>query len=331
MRNGSDDCTYCCNFNDITTAAKTIKPYINFTPLLTSSYLTNRSGCKLVFKAENLQSTGSFKIRGAMNAVLNMQQKIDQPSCIVTYSSGNHGQAVAKAAKLFNIPCNVVMPESSSPCKIQAVQEYGANVIFCPDTQNGRMDVGALVMRDHPNHVFIHPSQNASVIAGQGTVGLEILEQDKNVDTIIVPVGGGGLISGIALAAKSINPAIKVIAAEPKTANDCDISKQKGELSPLKEYPNTIADGARVNIGSMTWEIIRDYVDDVITVSDDEIREATILAWKRLKVVIEPTSGVAVAAALSQTFQSHVKANHVAVILCGGNVDFNTFLSSCAE
>ncbi|XP_077976037.1 serine racemase-like [Styela clava] len=318
---------YCCNYEDVKSAMRAIKPYIHRTGMFSSSYFNDLAGRKMVFKGENLQKTGSFKIRGATNAILKLKEKSVKPTCVLTHSSGNHGQALAKAARILNIPCYVVMPESSSFCKVEAVREYGGKVVFCPSTQKGRSEVGARIIKEHSG-VFIHPSQNPDVIAGQGTIGIEILEQDRYVDTIVVPVGGGGMISGIAIAAKAINPAVKIIAAEPDTANDCEISKQKGELTQMTDYSSTVADGARVNIDTLTWPIIRDLVDDVITVSDDEIKSATRQVWERLKLVIEPTSGVAVAAVLSKKF-SRIEGKHVAVVLCGGNIDLSSFMLYC--
>lgn len=315
---------YCCDINAVKTANRTIRSHIKRTPMFTSTFFDAKTGRRLFFKAENLQTTGSFKVRGALNAVLKLQKNSTQPKCLLTHSSGNHGQAVARAAQIIGVPCYVVMPEGSSQCKVDAVKQYGGKVVYCPATQKGRSEVSARIIQEH-SAVFIHPSQNPDVIAGQGTLGLEVLEQNHYIDTIIAPVGGGGMISGIAIAAKALKPSVKVIAAEPAIADDCYQSKQRGQLTKLTNYPSTIADGARINIGQLTWPIIRDMVDDVITVSEDEIKEATQMVWERLKLVIEPTSGVAVAAVLSEKFKK-CPGENVGVILCGGNVDLSSLL-----
>jgi len=317
---------YCINFDDIKAAETVIKPYIHHTPLLTCSSIDKLCGRNLFFKCENLQKTGSFKIRGAINAVFNATQgpKASKPACVVTHSSGNHGQSLAKAAQTFGVPAYIVMPTTSAQCKKDAVRGYGAEIIECPPTDKGRIETADSVSKMR-NGVIIHPNQDSSVIAGQGTMAIEMLEQNLNLDIIVAPVGGGGMISGIAIAAKHLKPSIKVYAAEPEMANDCYLSKINGRITPLPEPPTTIADGVKTTIGENAWPIIRDVVDDVITVTEEKIKQATKLIWERAKLVIEPTSGVGVAAVLGGKFatarNNSDSCKNVGIVLCGGNAD----------
>nr|XP_039256097.1 serine racemase-like [Styela clava] len=313
--------SYCCTYDDIKSAIEDIRPFIHRTPLMTCTALDNLAGTKLYLKTENFQKTGSFKFRGATNAAIKLQKSSKKPECVVTESSGNHGQAMAKAAQNLGLPCHVVMPAWSVESKVEAIKGYGATVYKVDATQPTReKKVRELV--EKYNGAFINPSQDPYIIAGQGTTAVEILEDMPDIDVIVAPVGGGGLVSGVAIAAKSINPSIKVIAAEPEEANDCYISKIKGELTPNPKDPDTVADGVRVNVGPNAWPIIRDLVDDVITVSESDIISAMLTVWERAKLVIEPTTGVGMGAVFSDKFKE-IKANKVAVILCGGNVDLN--------
>ena len=318
--------SYCVTFDNVKAAESVIKPYVYYTPLMTCSAIDKLCGRKLFFKCENFQKTGSFKIRGATNAVFNVTQgsKVSRPKCVVTHSSGNHGQALAKAAEMFEIPAYIIMPTTSAQCKKDAVRGYGAEVIECPPTDKGRIETADRVCGEK-NGTIIHPNQCPDVISGQGTMAIEMLEQNPDLDIIVAPVGGGSMISGIAIAAKHLKPSIRVYAAEPENANDCYLSKINGRITPLPEPPITIADGVKVMIGANAWPIIRDLVDDVITVTEEEIKQATKLIWERAKLVIEPTSGVGVAAVLGNKFSTACKnkdsLKNVGVVLCGGNAD----------
>lgn len=316
---------YCCSYDDVVSAMKRIRPHVHLTPLMTSSTLDVMSGRKIFLKTENFQKTGSFKIRGATNAVLKIKENFPDVDCVVTNSSGNHGQALAKAASVGGFKCHIVMPETSPKCKIDAVRGHGANVVLCAPTEDAR-EQGTQQLLEEFGGKYVNGSQEPDVIAGGGTIGIEMMEQCPNADVIVAAVGGGGMISGISLAVKSINPNVKVIAAEPEIADDCYVSKKTGVRTPNAAYPDTIADGVKVSIGPNTWPIVRDFVDDVITVSEDEIKLATLLVWERCKLVIEPTAGVAVAAVLSDKFQS-VQGKNVVVLLCGGNVDMKSISS----
>ncbi|XP_078494737.1 serine racemase-like [Ciona intestinalis] len=315
--------SHCINFNDVKAAYEIIKPFIHQTPLMQCSAISKLAGCNIFLKTENFQKTGSFKIRGATNALSHVSKK-DSVKCVVTHSSGNHGQAVAKAAHSFGIPAYIVMPTTSPQCKKDAVKSYGGIVIECKPTEEDRVKMAETVLAEKGG-TFIHASQTPQVMAGQGTLAMEMLEQNPDLDAIVAPVGGGGMISGIAVAAKALKPSIKVYAAEPEEANDCYLSKINGYRTPLKKTPVTIADGVKVTIGENAWPIIRDLVDDVITVSEEEIKQATVLVWERAKLVIEPTSGVGVAAVIgnkllsAKGFDSSVK--NIGLVLCGGNVD----------
>ncbi|XP_063967958.1 serine racemase-like [Lytechinus pictus] len=317
------------NLNAIEDAAQRIKGHVHLTPVMTSGMMDKMTpGRNLYFKCELLQKTGSFKIRGALNAVSRLVEGVavdqEKPK-VVTHSSGNFGQSLAYAAKLKGLDAYIVMPETAPQCKVKAVKGYGAEVIRCRPTEESRRTTGEEVQRRTGAH-FFSPSQTYDVIAGQGTIGLELLEQVSGLDAVIVPVGGGGMISGIAAAVKSKNPAIKVFAAEPKNADDCFRSFQAKKLIPLPPGPvDTVADGLRVSIGESTWPIIEKYVDDVITVTENEIKDATRYIWQFMKLFIEPSAGVGVAAALSQEFsQKSQDLKNVAVILCGGNVDVDS-------
>nr|XP_039269589.1 serine racemase-like [Styela clava] len=331
--------SYCCTLEDVTSAMTRIRPYVDKTPMMTSSTLNKMSGHKIFLKTENFQKTGSFKIRGATNAVLKIKQDLPDVNCVVCDSSGNHGQALARAAQTSGLKCYVVMPENSPKCKIDAVKGYGANVVLCEASEEARKRGADDVIKQHGG-VYVSSSQTFDVIRGQGTLGLEIIEQNPECDVIVAAVAGGGMISGIATAVKGVNSSVKVIAAEPELANDCYISKKTGVLTPNPTFPNTIADGVKVSVGENTWPMIRDLIDDVITVSEDEIKHATLLVWERCKLVIEPTAGVAVAAVLSENFNKTLsklfpnsEPKNVTVVLCGGNVDFGVLpeLLNCAQ
>jgi len=324
--------SYLISHIDVQVASKIVSPHIHKTSLLECSTINRLCGKNIYLKTENLQKTGSFKIRGAINAIKHEIQdnSKDEKTSVVTHSSGNHGQAVARAASIFGIKSYIVMPQNSPSCKKNAVLAYGGNVIECLNNEYSRQEVADKVLKE-TGGVFIDASQNPNVIAGQGTIAMEILEENSDIDAIVVPVGGGGLISGIAIAAKSIKPSIRIYAAEPEEAKSCYMSKKNNKLTKNLKNPNTVADGVKVSIGKNTWPIIRDLVDDVITVTEDEIKKATKLVFERAKLVIEPTSGVGIAAITKTDFNKlngiNENVKNVAVILCGGNCDFNLISS----
>ena len=316
---------HCCGFEDVKSAADDIRPYIHRTPLMTCTALNKMSGRELFLKAENFQKTGSFKLRGAMNAVIKLQKQNQKSQVVVTESSGNNGQAVAKAAQTVGLPSYVVMPDWSYQSKINSVKNYGATIIMDKGNDATRKRKTQEIVENFGAR-FINDCQDPEIIAGQGTAALEILEDNPDVDIIVAAVGGGGLISGTAIVAKTIKPSIKVIAAEPEKANDCYLSKLEGEHLTNTDDPDTIADGARVGLNSSTWPIIRDLVDDVITVSEEDIIEGMLTVWERAKLVVEPTAGVSIAAVMSEKFRK-IEGKNVAVVLCGGNVDVNSIPS----
>ncbi|KAJ4950647.1 hypothetical protein NE237_027479 [Protea cynaroides] len=271
---------------------------------------------------------GAFKFRGACNAISSLEEH-QAAKGVVTHSSGNHAAAVSLAAKLRGIPAYIVIPNNAPNCKVENVKRYGGQVIWSEATIQSRESVAAKVLEE-TGAVLIHPFNDGRIISGQGTIALELLEQVPQLDTIIVPISGGGLISGVALAAKSINPAIQVLAAEPKGANDAAQSKAAGRIVKLSET-NTVADGLRAFLGDLTWPIVRDLVDDVIIVEDKEIIEAMRLCYEILKVVVEPSGAIGLAAVLSEGFRDNPTwkdCKDIGIVLSGGNVDLNVLWES---
>jgi threonine dehydratase/serine racemase len=288
------------------------------TPVSTCATLDAIGGRRLVFKCEQLQKAGAFKFRGACNAVL----RLDATSAargVATHSSGNHGQALALAARLRGIPAHVVMPENAPAVKRRAVLGYGARVVPCEPTLDAREATLARVIEE-TGAVFVPPYDHPDVIAGQGTAVLELLEQSGPLDAVVAPVGGGGLLAGTAITASELQPGIRIFAAEPAGADDAARSKREGRLVP-QLAPKTIADGLLTSLGALTWPVLRDRVEDVIVVSDEEIVAAMRLCWERAKLLIEPSAAVAVAAVLSDAFRARAGLVRVGVILSGGNVD----------
>jgi serine racemase len=315
--------TYTVTFEDLLAARNLIKNYIHYTPILTSSHISKLASHNLSFKCENFQKTGSFKIRGALNAILNVKEK---DPIIVTTSSGNHGQAVAYGSQLMNYQCHIVMPRLSPLTKKESVSGYGGKITLSDSSDESRKAVADELMRSlGDKSVFIPSSDHCHVIAGQGTMALEILEQVPDIDVIVASVGGGGMISGVALAAKHIKPSIKVIAAEPSAVDDCYRSFQAGKLmsnEPSAE-PQTICDGLLINVKATPWEIIRQLVDGVITVTDSQVVHSMKLIMERMKIVVEPSAACALAAVFSPDFARLVGSDslNVCVILCGGNLN----------
>lgn len=310
---------HAVTIDDVRQAHARIAGGIHRTPVMTSSTMDAASGRPLHFKCENLQRTGSFKIRGAMNAVLSLPDD-EATHGVVTHSSGNHGQALALAARLRGIPCTVVMPRDSARAKLDAVRGQGAHIVECePNAAARAAAADAVVHRTGAR--FIPPYNHPWIMAGQGTVGLELLEQVPALGAIIVPIGGGGLVSGIAIAVKALQPGVRVIAAEPLNAGDAAIAKLSGRIEPVPPT-RTIADGLRTPLGDLTLPVVRDLVDEVITVTEEEIVAAMRLVWQRMKLVIEPSSAVGVAVALQREFAARPSAP-TGVVLCGGNVDLD--------
>jgi threonine dehydratase len=311
---------YAASLESIRDAARRIAPHAHRTSVATCGTLDRLAGRRLFFKCEHLQKVGAFKFRGACNAVLKLSDEAAARG-VVTHSSGNHAQALALAARLRGIAAHIVMPRTAPPVKRQAVEEYGGRVILCEPTLDARQQAAAQVQAE-TGATLIHPYDHPDIIAGQGTTALELLEQVPDLDTIVTPVGGGGLLSGVCIAAKALRPGIRIIAAEPAGADDAARSLAAGKIIP-QTSPHTIADGLLTSLGELTWPIIRDHVERVITVTDEEIIRAMRLTWERAKLLIEPSAAVAVAAALADEFRALGGIECVGVVLSGGNVNLD--------
>ena len=302
----------------ILSAHERIRSHVHRTRVLTSSRLDEANGASLFFKCENFQKVGAFKARGATNAVFSLDDVTAQRG-VATHSSGNHGAAVARAAKLRGIPAHIVMPSNSAKVKVRAVEGYAARVVFCEPTEEARDAVCADVIAK-TGATLIHSFENPDVIAGQGTAAVELLEDIPDLDLVICPIGGGGLLAGTAVAAKSMRPNIKVIAAEPENADDAAQSFREGRVIHTKKK-FTIADGLRTNVGEPNFAIIQRYVDDIVTVSEKAIISAMRMIWETMKIVVEPSAAVPFAAI--QEGKINVARKRVGIILTGGNVDLD--------
>src|SRR6184192_1785149 len=303
----------------IRAAHERIRAYIHRTPVITSERMNETNGASLFFKCENFQKIGAFKARGATNAVFSLDEATARRG-VATHSSGNHGAAVARAAKLRGIPAQIVMPSNSAKVKIRAVESYGARVVFCEPTEEARETACADVIAK-TGATLIHSFENPDVIAGQGTAVVELLEDVPDLDFVMCPIGGGGLLSGTAVAAKSMRPNIKVIAVEPENADDAAQSFREGRVIHT-EKKFTIADGLRTNVGEPNFAIIKRYTDDIVTVSEDAIISAMRTIWETMKIIVEPSAAVPYAAI--QEGKIDVGGQRVGIILTGGNVDLET-------
>lgn len=311
---------YAADLADVRAAAERIAGRAHRTPVRTCATLDRLAGCELFFKCEHLQKVGAFKFRGACNTLLQLDPA-DAARGVVTHSSGNHAQALALAARMIGVPAHIVMPSNAPAVKRRAVEGYGARVIECRPTLQAREDTAARVI-DETGAVFVHPYDDPRIIAGQGTSALELLSQVGELDAIVVPVGGGGLASGVCVAAHGLRPELRVIAAEPAGADDAARSFAAGRLIP-QEAPRTIADGLLTSLGEHTWPILRDHLDRVVTVTEDEIVRAMRLLWERAKLLVEPSAAVPLAAVLSDELRGLDGLGRVGVVLSGGNVQLD--------
>jgi threonine dehydratase len=302
--------------DDLRAAHDSIRDYLHRTPVLTSAWLNDHLGAEVFFKCENFQKTGAFKLRGAANAVFSLSET-ELARGVMTASSGNHGQALAYAASLRGAAATVLMPDNAAAIKVAAVKGYGARVVIAdanPDKRLAAVDA----LRKDTGAVFIHPFDDARIIAGQGTAALELFEQAERLEMVLVPIGGGGLTSGTVIAAAAQQPAVRVIAVEPAGADDARRSLAAGRIIP-QTNPHTVADGLRSSLGDLTFQILQDGLGDLVTVSETEIVDAMRAIWERMKIVIEPSSAVPVAALLAG--KVHVAGKRIGVIISGGNVD----------
>jgi threonine dehydratase/serine racemase len=311
---------YAADLAAVQAASRRIRDHVHRTPVATCTTLDRLAGRALVLKCENLQRVGAFKFRGASNAVAALPDEVAARG-VVTHSSGNHGQALALAARLRGIPAHIVMPRNAAAVKLEAVRGYGAHVVLCEPTLPAR-DASAAALQQRTGASLVPPFDHPDVIAGQGTVALELLDQVSDLDAIVAPVGGGGLVSGIALAARELAPGLRVFAAEPRGADDAARSKSLGQLVPQTD-PRTLADGLLTGLGELTWPVIRDLVEAVLTVSEEEIVSAMRLLFERAKIVAEPSAAVALAAVLGDEFRARPGLARVGVVLSGGNVDLD--------
>jgi threonine dehydratase len=301
---------------DIHEAAKRIKPYIHRTPVLTNESLNQKVGANVFMKCENLQKVGAFKFRGASNAVWSLTDE-EAKLGVCTHSSGNHAQALALAAKMRGIPAYIVMPNNAPQVKKDAVAGYGGQITFCEPTLEDR-ESNLEKIKNKTGANVVHPYNDERVIAGQGTATLELLEEIPDLDVIIAPVGGGGLLSGTSIAATESKKGIRVIAAEPEKADDAFRSMQAGKIIP-SENPNTIADGLLTSLGTLTFPIIQERVEQVVTVSEEAMIESMKFIWERAKIIIEPSAATVIAVLWEKKID--LSGLKVGVILSGGNVD----------
>ncbi len=304
--------------NALLAAAERIRPFVHYTPVLQSTLINQMCDCDIFFKCENFQRMGAFKMRGASNAILQLSEA-DQAKGVVTHSSGNFAQAVALASKMLDIKAHIVMPTNAPAVKKEAVRAYGGIIYECEPTQAAREAEAERLVKAY-GCTFLHPYDMAAVIQGQATATMELLDAHANLDVIVAPVGGGGLISGAALAAHYFSPHTSTIAAEPLGADDTYKSITTGELV-ANEQVNTIADGLRTNLGIMNFQILKEHLTHVIRVEDKETIAAMKLIWERMKLIVEPSSAVALAAVMNEP--EYFKEKRVGVILSGGNVDLS--------
>ena len=302
---------------DIQTAHTRIRPFIHYTPVLTSRQLNSMFGCELFFKCENMQRVGAFKFRGATNAVLLLSHQ-EKKRGVVTHSSGNHAAALALAASMNGVKAHIVMPETAPVVKKNAVAGYGAEITFCKPTLQAREETTRMIM-EKTGATLIHPYDNFNVICGQGTASLELLSDRPDLDFVVAPVGGGGLMSGTSTCTKAINSKVKVIGAEPLNANDAWKSFTTGQLVPSVN-PLTVADGLLTSLSELTFTIIRKNVDQILTATEESIIESMLLVWERMKIIIEPSSATVLAVIMENP--EIFKGRKAGLIISGGNVDF---------
>ncbi len=309
---------YIPTLDDMKAAHERVAPYIHKTPVLTSTFINNLTGAELFFKCENLQKAGAFKARGASNAVFGLTDE-QAAKGVATHSSGNHGTCLSYAAGRRGIPCTVVMPHTAPQAKKDAVRGYGGRVVECEPSTTSREAVFAEVVAE-TGAEFVHPYNDPRVIAGQGTCSRELIEQVNDLDAVIAPIGGGGMISGTCLTLSNLAPNVKIYAAEPEQADDAARSFKAGHII-ADDAPVTVADGLKVPLKDLTWHFVSNHVADILTTSEGEIVDAMKLIWKRMKIVMEPSSAVPLAAILKnkETFAG----KRVGVIITGGNVDLD--------
>lgn len=302
---------------DIRAAHARIRPFVHKTPVMTSTLLNEHFNCDLFFKCENFQKVGAFKFRGATNAVLSLTEE-EKSRGVVTHSSGNHAAALALAARMNGIKAHIVMPENAPVVKKNAVAGYGAEITFCKPTQQAREENTQMII-ERTGATLVHPYDNFNVICGQGTAALELLEEVSNLDIVVAPVGGGGLLSGTSTCVKGINKNIRMVAAEPLNANDAYISFSTGSIAPSVN-PLTVADGLLTSLSELTFTVIKKNVDEIITVKEETIIECMLLVWERMKIIIEPSSATVLA--IIKENPEKFRGKKAGLIISGGNVDF---------
>lgn len=305
------------SFSDIKEAHKRISPYVHHTPVLSSSLLNEIFGCELYFKCENFQKAGAFKFRGATNAVLQLSVE-EKRRGVVTHSSGNHAAALALAARMNEVKAHIVMPENAPVVKKNAVQGYGGEITFCIPTQKAREETTRTIM-EQTGATLVHPYDNYNVICGQGTAALELLNEKSDLDIVIAPVGGGGLLSGTSISVKGAVNNIRVIGAEPLNASDAFRSFHKGVIEPSVN-PLTIADGLLTSLSELTFSVIKKNVDEILTATEESIIQSMWLVWERMKIIIEPSSATVLA--IVKENPGMFRGKKVGLIISGGNVDF---------
>lgn len=309
------------SLDDVRAAQERLRPFVHRTPILTCSTLSRMAGCELFFKAEHLQRGGSFKLRGALNRLLQLSPA-ERARGVVAFSSGNHAQGVALAAKLLGLPAAIVMPHDAPGVKLEATRGYGAEVILYDRMREDREAIAAALCESR-GATLVPPFDDPRVIAGQGTVGLEVTEQLPELEVALIPIGGGGLCGGMALALKAHNPGLRVIGVEPALGADAQASLRAGHIVRIAQ-PETIADGAATQaVGRHTFPLLRALCDDVVTVSEAEIARALLLTLARAKQVVEPTGALTTAAALFGAAARHTSGRRVLSVLCGGNLDLS--------
>ncbi len=314
-------CADHVTLENVRAAGKRLHGVVNRTPVLTSRLLNERTGARVYLKCENFQRMGAFKFRGAYNRIVQLGEP-ERKAGVVAFSSGNHAQGVALACRLLDIPAVIVMPADAPRAKVEATRGYGAEIVLYDRLRSHRAEIAQQIC-DERGATLVPPFDDAEIIAGQGTAGLELLEEVSGLDAIAAPVGGGGLLSGIAVAAHALAPQIELYGVEPQDGNDFQQSLQAGEPVHI-DVPITIADGLQTQSpGELTFAIVREYARGIVTVSDDELREAMRFAFERMKIVVEPSGGAALAAVLFDKFP--VKNRSVGVLISGGNVDAERF------